>query len=98
MSDYWVETNPRVCIGQSDKYEMLLLVVEGRIYTEGILGTDVNECARILQKHNAQQAMNVDGGTSAMMWYDGEYVIRGSTPIRAIPALVRSRTPLSITE
>lgn len=52
-----------MCIGQSDKYEMLLLVVEGRIYTEGILGTDVNECARILQKHNAQQAMNVDGGT-----------------------------------
>lgn len=80
VSDYWVETNPRVCIGQSDKYEMLLLVVEGRIYTEGILGTDVNECARILQKHNAQQAMNVDGGTSAMMWYDGEYVIRGSNP------------------
>lgn len=78
VSDYWVETNPRVCIGQSDKYEMLLLVVEGRIYTEGILGTDVNECARILQKHNAQQAMNVDGGTSAMMWFDGEYVIRCS--------------------
>ena len=80
QNDYWVELNPRVCIGQSDKYEMLLLVVEGRIYTEGILGTDVNECARILQKHNAMQAMNVDGGTSAMMWYDGEYVIRGSNP------------------
>ena len=24
--------------------------------------------------------LNVDGGTSAMMWYDGEYVIRGSNP------------------
>lgn len=79
-SDYWVELNPRVCIGQSDRYEMLLLVVEGRIYSEGILGTDVNECAKILSRHNAVQAMNVDGGTSAMMWYDGEYVIRGSNP------------------
>ena len=78
QNDYWVELNPRVCIGQSDKYEMLLLVIEGRLYTEGILGTDVNECAKILQRHNAVQAMNVDGGTSAMMWYDGEYVIRGS--------------------
>ncbi len=77
-SDYWVELNPRVCIGQSDRYEMLLLVIEGRIYAEGILGTDVNECAKILSRHNAVQAMNVDGGTSAMMWYDGEYVIRGS--------------------
>ena len=80
QNDYWVELNPRVCIGQSDKYEMLLLVIEGRLYTEGILGTDVNECAKILQRHNAVQAMNVDGGTSAMMWYDGEYVIRGSNP------------------
>lgn len=98
-SDYWVELNPRVCIGQSDKYEMLLLVVEGRIYTEGILGTDVNECAKILARHNAVQAMNVDGGTSAMMWYDGEYVIRGSnaatryTGSRPVPnAFVYHRT------
>lgn len=51
QNDYWVELNPRVCIGQSDKYEMLLLVIEGRLYTEGILGTDVNECAKILQRH-----------------------------------------------
>ena len=80
QSDYWVELNPRVCVGQSDKYEMLLLVIEGRIYSEGIIGTDVNECAQILKRHNAVQAMNVDGGTSAMMWYDGEYVIRGSNP------------------
>ena len=35
QNDYWVELNPRVCIGQSDKYEMLLLVIEGRLYTEG---------------------------------------------------------------
>ena len=76
QNDYWVELNPRVCIGQSDKYEMLLLVIEGRLYTEGILGTDVNECAKILQRHNAVQAMNVDGGTSAIMWYDGQYVTR----------------------
>ena len=24
------------------------------------------------------QAMNLDGGTSAIMWYDGEYVIQCS--------------------
>ena len=26
------------------------------------------------------QAMNLDGGTSAILWYDGEYVTRCSNP------------------
>ena len=38
------------------------------------------DCAAIMTKHDCMQAMNLDGGTSAMMWYDGEYVIRGSNP------------------
>lgn len=78
--DYWTATNPRACIGQSDKFEILMLVTEGRIYNEGIPGTDVNTCAAILEKHNCQQAMNLDGGTSAMMWFDGENIIRCSNP------------------
>lgn len=75
---YWIETNPRTCIGQSDKYEVLMLVIEGRMPLDGIIGTDVNTCTGILERHNCMQAMNLDGGTSSMMWYDGEYVIRCS--------------------
>ena len=55
---------------------MLLLVIEGRMPERGILGTSVNECSAILARHGAVQAMNVDGGTSAIMWYDGQYVTR----------------------
>ena len=58
---------------------MLLLVIEGRMPESGILGTSVNECSAILARHGAVQAMNVDGGTSAMMWYDGEYVTQSSS-------------------
>ena len=83
QNDYWVELNPRVCIGQSDKYEMLLLVIEGRMLDDGILGTSVNECSAILARHGAVQAMNVDGGTSAILWYDGQYVTRCSN--QALP-------------
>ena len=42
----------------------------------GILGTSVNECSAILARHGAVQAMNVDGGTSAILWYDGQCVTR----------------------
>lgn len=91
MDDYWTGTQPRCALGQSDKYEILMLVIEGRNELEGILGTSVNTCSEILLQHNCMQGMSLDGGTSAMMWFDGEYIIRSSNPSlrytggRAIP-------------
>ena len=71
----WTGLHPRACIGQSDKYEFLMLVIEGRMPTRSV-GTHVIECAEILRRHGCMQAMNLDGGTSAIMWYDGEYVTK----------------------
>ena len=68
---------PRACIGQSDKYEILMLIIEGRMPLRSV-GTDVIECAEILKRHGCMQAMNLDGGTSAIMWYDGEYITKCS--------------------
>ena len=64
---------PRACIGQSDKYEVLMLIIEGRQPTRS-MGTNVIVCAEILKLHGCMQAMNLDGGTSAILWYDGETV------------------------
>lgn len=72
----WDSLNPRAVIGQSDKGEILMLVIEGRLLDS--LGISVNECGVILERHNCMQAMNLDGGTSAILWYDGEYVTRCS--------------------
>ena len=74
----WDSLNPRAVIGQSDKGEILMLVVEGRLIDS--LGISVNECGEILERHNCMQAMNLDGGTSAILWYDGECVTRCSNP------------------
>jgi len=74
----WTGLQPRACIGQSDKYEVLMLVIEGRNYAAGILGTDVIVCSNILRQHNCMQAMNIDGGTSAILWYEGASVTRCS--------------------
>ena len=73
----WTGLQPRACIGQSDKYEILMLVIEGRMPLRST-GTHVIECAEILKRHGCMQAMNLDGGTSAMMWFDGEYVTKCS--------------------
>ena len=78
----WNGLNPRACIGQSEKGEILMLAIEGRLASS--LGTGVAECAKILKSHNCMQAMNLDGGTSAILWYDGEYIIRCSN--QALPA------------
>lgn len=68
--------NPRACLGQSNRYEYLFLVIEGRLIDS--IGTDVMVCADILARHNCMQAMNLDGGTSAILYFDGEYVTRCS--------------------
>ena len=73
----WGGVHPRAAIGQSERGEILMIVIEGRMVGRSI-GTDIEECAEILKRHKCYTAMNLDGGTSAVMWYDGEYVTKCS--------------------
>ena len=73
----WGGVHPRAAIGQSERGEILMLIIEGRMVGRSI-GTDIEECAEILKRHKCYTAMNLDGGTSAVMWYDGEYVTKCS--------------------
>ena len=76
----WSDLQPRACIGQSEYGEILMLLIEGR--RPGIsIGLSVGECADLLLKHNCMQALNVDGGTTAMIWYDGAYIMESSNPV-----------------
>ena len=67
---------PRACIGQSEKYGVMMLIIEGRQAHSA--GTNVIVCAEILKKYGCMQAMNLDGGTSAIMWYNGETITKCS--------------------
>lgn len=73
----WNGINPRAAIGQSESGEILMLVIEGRMVGRSI-GTDTETCAKILMKHKGYTALNLDGGTSAVMYYNGEYVTQCS--------------------
>lgn len=72
----YVSMNPRACLGQTRDGSILMLGIEGRSVES--LGCNANECAEILLRYGAYQGMNLDGGTSAMVWYQGEYILKCS--------------------
>ncbi len=77
---------PRSCIGQTANYDIMMLIVEGRMTSS--LGVTLLDCAEVMQQYGCVQAMNQDGGSSAIMWYRGEYITRcsnGYTPGRQLP-------------
>ena len=74
--DGWNGQNPRACIGQSSRSEILMLVVEGRRALS--LGCSVEICADIFLAHDAITGLNMDGGSTAIMWYKGSYINRCS--------------------
>ncbi len=76
----FTDLQPRACIGQSKYGEIIMLLIEGRLPTVS-LGLGVPECARIMHRHECAQAMNLDGGTSAMFWYKGDYIMKSSNPV-----------------
>lgn len=68
---------PRTVIAQAKDGDAMMLVIEGRLVGRS-LGIGLPDCTEILLGYDAYQAMNMDGGTSAVMWYDGEYVTKCS--------------------
>lgn len=77
--------NPRTAIGQRSDGAVLLLVIEGRQVTS--LGATFQDLIDIFLKYGAVNACNLDGGSSSMLWYEGEYVNSSSSMvgIRPVP-------------
>ncbi len=69
---------PRTAIGQARNLDVLLLVVDGRQVGHSI-GATVEDLAEIMLRHDAWQAMNLDGGSSALMWYKGQEITKASS-------------------
>ena len=70
--DYWSNPNPRAVLGQSAKLETMMVVLEGRLVSS--LGCGVDYVSDKLKEYGCVQALNLDGGTSAIMYYKGEYI------------------------
>ena len=64
--------NPRTVIGQKKDGTMLILVTDGR-GANGHLGATASDLIEIMQKYDAFNAANIDGGSSSAMYYNNEY-------------------------
>ena len=77
--------NPRTGIGQRSDGAILFLVIEGRQVTS--LGATYWDMVEIFQSYGAVNACNLDGGSSSMLWFDGDYVNKCASVvgIRRVP-------------
>ena len=64
--------NPRTAIGQRADGAVLMLAIDGR-QTHSI-GATYEDVAEIMLDYGAVNAMNLDGGSSTCMYFEGEYV------------------------
>lgn len=64
--------NPRTAIGQRSDGAILMLVIDGR--QPSSIGATYTDEVDIMLKFGAVNACNLDGGSSSLMWYNGEYI------------------------
>lgn len=64
--------NPRTGIGQRSDGAILLLVIDGRQVSS--LGATYQDMTDIFLSYGAVNACNLDGGSSTVMWYEGDYI------------------------
>lgn len=64
--------NPRTAIGQRSDGAILMLVIDGRQVIS--LGATHQDLADIFMEYGAVNACNLDGGSSTLMWYGGDYI------------------------
>ena len=76
---------PRTAIGQKETGEVLLLVIDGR--TLESFGATLRDVQDILLQYGAVNAANLDGGSSATMYFNGKVINKPSDKLgeRTVP-------------
>ncbi len=88
--------HPRTAIGQAEDGSIIMIVIDGRQPGYSI-GITVGELAEMCLKYGAVQALNLDGGSSSIMYYNGRKITQPSGGDREKMA-VTCRTRSSFTQ
>lgn len=64
--------NPRTAIGQREDGAIIVVVIDGR--QPHSLGATYSDVAEIMYSYGAVNAANLDGGSSSMLFYEGEMI------------------------
>ena len=80
--------NPRTAIGQRSDKAMLILVIDGRQASS--MGASFQDLIEIFERFGAVNAVNLDGGSSSVMWYGGDYINKTASVIgiRPVPTSI----------
>ncbi len=78
--------NPRTAIGQRSDGAVLLLVIDGR--QPSSIGATYQDLADVFLNFGAVNACNMDGGSSSLMWFEGEYLNNSASlvGVRPVPS------------
>lgn len=74
--------NPRTAIGYTKDNVMIMVTVDGR--KEGSSGVTLSELASIMKSFGCYEAINLDGGSSTVMYVNGT-ILTGSNIKNAVP-------------
>ena len=86
--------HPRSAIGYIDDGHYLLVLVDGR--SEGYSsGASLTELSQIMYDEGCRSAYNLDGGRSAVLWYNGECVNTPYKDGREISDIIYIRKEIS---
>lgn len=79
---------PRTSIGQREDGAILMLVIDGRQVKS--IGATLRDVQNIMLQYKAVNATNLDGGSSATMYFDGDVINNPCDPLgeRAVPSCV----------
>ena len=80
--------NPRSAIGQKSNGAILLLVIDGR--QPGSLGASFKDLCDIMLQYGAVNAANLDGGSSSILYYQGQQLNSSASLIglRPLPTAI----------
>ncbi len=69
---------PRTAIGQTQSGDFLMLIIDGRQVGYS-LGCTVQDCSDMLMSYKCYESLNLDGGSSSVMWYKGQQITKSSS-------------------
>ena len=84
---YYPYNEPRAAIGMIEPYHYVIVAVRGRP-TEKYAGVHLDWLAERLLEKGCTEALNLDGGETVVMMFNGKVILQGGARLRSVGSLI----------